>query len=53
MISLILSLALLGFITYLVTTLLPMPAQIRSIIIAVACIVALFMVLGAFGVRTP
>lgn len=49
MIALIVTLALIGLIYWIVTTLIPMPAQIQRVILVVCVVVAILMVLKAFG----
>lgn len=48
--ALVFVLALLGVVTWAVVTFIPMPQQIKTMIIATVTIVALFYVLNAFGV---
>ncbi len=50
MILLIVYLALIGLAYWAVTTLIPMPAQIQKIILVVCVVVAILMVLEAFGI---
>lgn len=50
-ISLILAIALCGFIVWLCLQI-PMPDQFRKIIIAVVCVVLILWVLQQFGVNT-
>lgn len=49
MISLILLLAITGFIVYLVTTYIPMPDVFKKVIIVVVVVVLLLYVLKLFG----
>lgn len=49
MISLILVLAAIGLIAWLITNFIPMPPQIKTLIIVVCVIVSLLYVLQAFG----
>jgi len=56
MLSLILSLALIGFIVYLITTYIPMPAIFKTgiyVIVAIVVIVWLMQVLGVGDVPVP
>ena len=56
MLSLILSLALIGFIVYLITTYIPMPAIFKTgiyVIVAIVVIVWLMGVLGVSDVPVP
>lgn len=50
LITLLVILVVIGIVTWLVTTYIPMPASIKNIILVVAIIVCLFVVLNAFGV---
>lgn len=50
LIGLILILAVVGLVAWAVTTLIPMPQNIKTLIVVVAGIVALFYVLSAFGI---
>ena len=50
MISLLITLVLIGVITYLVTAFIPMDAKIAQLIRIVAIILAVLIVLQAFGV---
>lgn len=52
MISVLLSIALLGFIVWIIT-LIPMPAPFHQVIIAVACLIAVLYALGALGYHVP
>ena len=49
MISLLVTIVVIGFICWLLVTLIPMPAPFPKVIVAVACIVVLLLVLRAFG----
>lgn len=51
--TLLLNLALLGLVTWAMTTLISMPQQIRTLIISVAVIVGVLYVLNAFGIGLP
>ncbi len=53
MFTLILTIAALGFIAWLLVTLIPMPAPYPRIIIALSCIIVLLLVLQAFGLVGP
>lgn len=50
MLLLILTIALLGFLVYLITTYIPMPAPFKTIIYVVAAIVLLLYLMSAFGI---
>ncbi len=50
MITLLVSIVLVAFVCWLVITLVPMPDPFPRVVVAVACIIALLMVLRAFGV---
>lgn len=50
MLSLIITLALCGFLIWAVTALIPMPDNIKRIIYIVGIICAVFFVLSAFGI---
>jgi uncharacterized membrane protein YeaQ/YmgE (transglycosylase-associated protein family) len=50
LISLILVLAVIGLLAWAITTFVPMPGNIKTLIIVVCGIVALLYVLSAFGV---
>ena len=47
--GLLLTLAIFGFVVWLIVTLIPMPSQIRTVIIAVACIFLLVWLLSELG----
>ncbi len=49
MILFITSIAVLGFIVWALTTLVPMPAPFKSVIYGLACLLLLIIVLGVFG----
>jgi hypothetical protein len=53
MIDLILGIALLGFVVWAITTLVPMPAAFQQAIIVVALLAVVLYVLGALGLRRP
>lgn len=46
LITLLIWIAILGLIVWAITTLVPMPAQFRTVIIVIASIVALLILLG-------
>lgn len=48
-VALFLLLALLGLFAWLLTTFIPMPQQFKTLLIVVAIIIALLLVLQAFG----
>lgn len=50
LIGLIIVLAIIGLIVWAVTTFIPMPQNIKTLIVVVAGIVALLYVLSAFGI---
>ncbi len=50
MISLILTLALVGFILWLVVTYIPMPAPIKQVIIVLVVILLIIYLMGALGI---
>ncbi len=50
MISLILGLALVGFLVYLIITYIPMPAPIKQVIIVIVVIFMVLYVLSTLGV---
>lgn len=50
MITLILTLALLGFIVYAIVTYIPMPPLFKNAIIVVAVVLAILYVMRAFGI---
>ncbi len=50
MIALILSIALVGFITYLIVTYIPMPDIFKTVLLVVVAICAILYVISAFGV---
>lgn len=52
-IMLLLMLALLGLAAWAITTYIPMPQGFRTLIVIVAVVVAIFVVLNAFGVSIP
>lgn len=49
-IGLLVLIALLGLLAYLLVTFVPMPQQFKTLIIVVAILIALLVVLQAFGV---
>lgn len=50
MITLLLTLAILGFITYLIVTYIPMPPIFKTVILVIVAIVVLIYLLGVFGI---
>lgn len=50
MITLLITLVVIGFVVWLLTTYIPMEPMFRSIILVVAVLVALFVVMRAFGI---
>ncbi len=50
MIGLILTLAIIGFLTYLIATYIPMPAPFKQVIYVIVAIVLILYVLRAFGI---
>lgn len=50
MIELIISIALIGFLLWLITTFIPMPAQFQTGIYALGGILVLLMILSALGI---
>ena len=53
LLELIIILALVGFVAWIVLQLIPMPAPFPKIIVAVACLLALLIVLRAIGFDLP
>ncbi len=53
MVTLILTIAAIGFIAWLLVTLIPMPAPYPRIIIGISCLIVLLLVLQAFGLVGP
>ena len=53
MIGLILTLAVIGLLVYLIVTFIPMPAPFRTIIIAIAAIVAIIYLIQVLGFDLP
>jgi VIT1/CCC1 family predicted Fe2+/Mn2+ transporter len=53
LLSLLLTLAVLGVVLWLLTAVIPMDATIRKIIVAVVAVLAVCYVLQAFGVLGP
>ena len=49
LITVVVAIALIGFVTWLVITLIPMPAPFPRIIIAVVCVIVLIWLLQSFG----
>jgi len=50
MISLILGIAVLGFIVYLITTYIPMPAPFKTIIYVIVAIILILYIINILGV---
>ena len=50
MIVLLLTIAVIGLLTWLLVTYVPMPAPFRTIIIVVAVVVLILYLIGAFGI---
>lgn len=50
MLELLLTVAIIGFVVWLITTYVPMPAPFPTIIIVIAGIIVLVMALRAFGI---
>ena len=50
MITLLLTIAVVGFIVWAITTLVPMPSPFKQVLIGLACLIVLVLVLQAFGV---
>jgi len=48
--TLLIYLALIGLVTWLITTLIPMPGQIAKIIVVVAVVICVLIALQAFGI---
>jgi hypothetical protein len=48
-VALLILIALLGLVAYFITTLIPMPPQFKTLIILVALLIAILLVLQAFG----
>ena len=53
MIGLILTLAVIGLLVYLIVTFIPMPQPFRTIIIAIAAIVAIIYLIQVLGFDLP
>lgn len=49
-IQLIVAIALMGLLVWAITTLVPMPAQFKNIIVVVAVVIAVLYVLSAFAI---
>ncbi len=47
--GLLLTLAVFGFVVWLIVTLIPMPGQIRSVIIGIACVLLLLWFCSEIG----
>ena len=50
MITLIITLAIIGFIVYLITQFIPMADPFKMVIYAIAAIACIFVVMRAFGI---
>ncbi len=50
MITLILTLALLGCVVWLIVTFIPMPAPFRQIIVVIAALMAILYLMRVFGI---
>jgi hypothetical protein len=53
MITLLLTVAIVGFLVYLIVTYIPMPDIFKTVIIAIAVIVLILYVLRIFGLDIP
>jgi hypothetical protein len=53
MLSLIVTIAIVGLIVYLITTLVPMPPPFKTIIYVIACLWLLMLVIQTFGLDIP
>lgn len=53
MLALLLYIAIIGLIAWALITLIPMPAQIHTVIIVVAVIASIVVTLHAFGIGLP
>lgn len=53
MIGLLILLAVIGVISWIIITYIPMPQGVRTVIIIVAVVCAVIVALNAFGVRLP
>ncbi len=49
MISLLIGIVVIGFVCWLLITLIPLPEPFPKVIVALACLMVLLMVLGYFG----
>ncbi len=52
LVNLLIVLALVGFVVWLITTYIPMPSQVRTLIIVVAVLIMCIWVLGLLGFTT-
>lgn len=50
MIALILTLALVGFVVYLITTYIPMPQPFKMLILAIVAVCVILWLMSAFGI---
>lgn len=50
MISLILSLAVVGFIVWLIVTYIPMPAPFKTVLLVIVAICLIIYLMGVFGI---
>lgn len=53
MLELLLTLALIGFVTWLVVTYIPMPEPIRRMILVIAVVLIIIYLLRVFGLDIP
>jgi hypothetical protein len=53
MISLLLTIALVGFLVYLITTIVPMPDQFKKAIIVIAVVILILYLVRVFGIDMP
>jgi len=53
MLSLIVTVAIVGLIVYLITELIPMPPPFKTIIYVIACLWCLYIVIQMFGLDVP
>ncbi len=53
MLTLILTIALIGLLVWAVTSFIPMPEGFKKVIYAVGIIIVILMALSAFGVAVP
>jgi predicted membrane channel-forming protein YqfA (hemolysin III family) len=50
MVMLILTLALIGFVVYLITTYIPMPAPFKTVIYVIVAVVLILYLMSVFGI---